>query len=848
MRLRVHRTQFGLAALVVALTPSLAPSQGARSLAAGTDSVVIVAGAHYKAGGLKRWLLGSNYRDLWTTPVRVPVLNLRTFAGGLRPVKESGGNQTKSLRLITPNGNEYVFRMVDKDKTQAPKWLEGSIVDKIFHDQVSTSHPGAALVAAPILEAAGVLHPTPILAVLPDDTLLGKFRAGYSGRLGMLEEYPNKPKHGEGFAGAHKIIDSDELLQLIDSDPRQRVDARALLAARLMDMLLNDWDRHGGQWKWARFQPSVGSPWEPIGRDRDKVFVSSGGLLPEMARHEAPNLVSFQTSYPSVVALTWNSLDFDRRMLGGLEKPVWDSVAAALVRRVTDSVIDSAMRALPPEYRSSAPPLARTLKKRRDGLPDAANRFYLALATVADIHATDAADRAIITRGPDRSVEVRLESEDGTPFFRRRYDGRETSQIRVYLHGGDDSAIVTGHAQQSIPIRIIGGNGTNRLIDSSTVGGHGHRARLYDVGHVEGIRYPVDTFFNRRPLVKQYGKWVLAERDHGTKAAPVLSLGINRDYGIVPVLGVKKYQYGFRQRPYSNVLGLQAEYSTSVGGFRIALTEDKRRESSPVHFQLIARMSQLEVINFHGFGNATPDTVPGDPVGFYEARQRQWLLQPAVARAFGPRSDLAFGPVVQYSITDSTPDRFLSLNRPYGFGHFGQAGLRLSLHHDTRDVIRDPRHGLLIDLTGSFFPALWDVASQFGAIAGGATAYLTFPIPIHPILVLRGGGKKVYGAFPFHEAAFLGGRSMLRSLDAQRYAGDAAVYGSAELRVRVAKFVFILPVDAGIFGIVDAGRVYLNGDSPGGWHTAEGVGFWIGVPDPSTAVRVCRRLGSSGPC
>jgi hemolysin activation/secretion protein len=94
----------------------------------------------------------------------------------------------------------------------------------------------------------------------------------------------------------------------------------------------------------------------------------------------------------------------------------------------------------------------------------------------------------------------------------------------------------------------------------------------------------------------------------------------------------------------------------------------------------------------------------------------------------------------------------------------------------------------------------------------------------------------------------MGGRSMLRSLDAQRYAGDASLYGSVELRLPLFKFAFIVPLDVGIFGVVDAGRVYLNGDSPGGWHSAKGVGFWIGVPDPSTAVRVCKRFGPAGPC
>jgi hypothetical protein len=535
--------------------------------------------------------------------------------------------------------------------------------------------------------------------------------------------------------------------------------------------------------------------------------------------------------------------------LSGLEKPVWDSVAAELARRVTDSAIDAAMLALPPEYRSWAPQWAIKLKQRRDGLPAAANRFYYALAVVEDIHGTDAADQATIARVDDRTVEVRLAGADGSPYFDRRFDARETREIRVYLHGGDDSVFVTGKVQHSIPVRVIGGNGTNRLIDASTVGGHGHRAHLYDVGSVKGIEYPKeDTFFNRRPLVREFGHNALAGRDWGSRSAPIIGISINRDYGIMPILGLRKYKYAFRKRPYSSVIALQAEYSTNVGGFRVTLTKDKRLESSPWHFLFTARMSQLEIINFFGFGNNTPGILPGFPTPIYQARDRQWLVQPALGLALGRRTDVSLGPVAQYTVTDSTPDRILSLLNPYGTGRFGEAGLRLNLHHDSRDVLRDPRRGLLLDVTGSFYPAVWDVASQFGSVSAGALAYLTFTDTIHPVLLLRGGGKKVYGKYPYFEAAFVGGRSMLRSLDAQRYAGDAAMYGSAELRLPLKKFAFIVPWDVGIFGVVDAGRVYYQGDSPGGWHETAGVGFWIGVPDPSTAVRVCRRFGASGPC
>ena len=421
--------------LILALVPALAAAQtapppGLLPAVTGADSVEIAAGVRYKAGGLHRWFFGDTYRDLWKTPTRVQVLNLRTFAGGLRPVKTGGGNQTRSLRLVNPDGVEYVFRLVDKDKVQTPAAFKGTIVDKVFRDQVSTSHPGAALAAAPMLDAAGVLHATPVLAVMPDDSLLGEFRPAFAGTLGLIEEYPGKPKHGVGFAGAKKIIDSEELLRLLYSDPRQQVDTRAFLAARLMDMLLNDWDRHPGQWKWARMESGVANPWQPIPRDRDKVFVSSDGLVATIARMVNGNLVPFDESYPSVRALTWNSLEFDRRMLDGLEKPVWDSVAAALMQRVTDSVIDAALRALPPEYQSSVPHLASALKERRTKLPEAANRFYRMLAQVADVHGTDAADRATITGVEGRFVEVRIESGGEStvlpPSLRRAGDSRDS--------------------------------------------------------------------------------------------------------------------------------------------------------------------------------------------------------------------------------------------------------------------------------------------------------------------------------------------------------------------------------------------------------------------------------------
>ena len=806
------------------LEPALSPD---------VDSVSIAPGARYAAGGLHQFFFGKSYRHLWKTPLRVPVLDLSAFDGGIKPTKLSGGMQTKSLRFETSGGREWVFRSVDKDNVAMAPRFKGTVVEDIMRDQISSSHPAASLIAARIQDAAGVLHPEPRLVVMPDDPALGEFQADFAGRLGMLEEFPSVPPSGPGFARAVKIIESDDLLALMNAVPGTRVNTAALLNARLTDMFMNDWDRHHGQWKWARMSDDPSSPWVPIARDRDKAFISYSGLIPGIARLSAKNIVTFSGSYPSITGLTWNSIAFDRRMLSGLEKPVWDSVAAALVVRLSDEALAAAAGALPPEYRSSGPALIATLKQRRAGLADLANRFYAHLSGVVDLHATDEGDRALVHLTGD-TVLVSLRGPRGDQeYFRRRFVAGETAEIRLYLQGGDDHALVTGQADRTIPLRIIGGNGSNEILDSAVVGRSRNTVHVYERGSVSGIEVGSDTMFDRRPWIREGGRLVPPGKDRGSRMGPILGISIHGDYGFIPRFGLSHYRYGFGKRPYARRMAVAAEYATRINGWRVEALVDQRLEHSPLHFLANAGMSQLEVIRFHGLGNNTAGLAESE---FFDVDQRQWLGQLSAGWSLGPKSDVRFGPLVKYVATDTRSGRFISASAPYGFSEFGEAGLRLAVHHDVRDQPRNPRRGILLDLGASYFPAIWDVGSPFGTLSASVATYLTLPIPFHPILAVRGSGKRVLGEFPYFESAFIGGGGSVRSVDAQRYAGDASLAATAEIRVPLASFSFILPLDVGIFGLGEAGRVYLDGESPGGWHGGFGGGFWVGVIDPTSAL------------
>src|ERR1041385_4380023 len=332
MRVRILGQWVGLATL---FTSSLLPAQGS----APKDSATVVAGAHYSAGAFHRFFFGSRYRALWTTPIRVPVLDLQHFAGGLKPIERGGGQQTKSLRLAGADGRTYQFRSIDKDPTTIlPPELKETFAADILRDQISSAHPAGAVVVAPLLETVGVLHTNPIIVQMPNDPALGEFRPVFGGLLGLIEERPKALADEETtIGGASRIVRTSELFKRLDDEPAVRVDDHAFLLARLTDVFMGDWDRHDDQWRWALVDSGGPARWLPIPLDRDQVFVRFDGLLLSFARRTAPQLLNFGAEYGDITGATWNGRDLDRRFLTGLERSVWDSVAHGLKSRPTDA-------------------------------------------------------------------------------------------------------------------------------------------------------------------------------------------------------------------------------------------------------------------------------------------------------------------------------------------------------------------------------------------------------------------------------------------------------------------------------------------------------------------------------
>src|SRR5262245_21687565 len=89
----------------------------AQEAAPTTTEKGVAIGPEYRAGAFHRWLTGTDYRALWTTPLHIETLDLAATAGGLTPVMRVGGRETKALAMRGADGRDYTFRAINKDPT-----------------------------------------------------------------------------------------------------------------------------------------------------------------------------------------------------------------------------------------------------------------------------------------------------------------------------------------------------------------------------------------------------------------------------------------------------------------------------------------------------------------------------------------------------------------------------------------------------------------------------------------------------------------------------------------------------------------------------------------------------------
>ena len=465
----------------------------AAPLPATADSVRATAGRHYnRYSRFYCWFLGRHYRRTWAATVPAPVLQLATAApGGLLPGKSGGGYQSISMTLTGLRGREYALRALDKEPYKTlPVWLRKTFLLNVVRDATSAANPYGALTVPPLAAAAGVPHSRPRLVyVRPDEQGLGAMSGRFRGKLALLEEkYSALASLTPDLAGATGLVGGEAMLARVYAHPANFIDQTAFLRARLLDVWLGDWDRHEGQWQWAAYaEPGGRVRYRAIPKDRDQVYFRfDDGLIPWLAsrRFIAPQFQTFKPAYENVAGLVYQAQFIDQRGLSQLTRADFRRMALDLQRRLPDTLIERAMRQLPPAvFALEGERIGTALKARRQALPQAAEAFYQSLAREPTLGGTAQAERFEVHRYPD-STTVRVFSATlgqqlagDSLRFRRTYFSAETEQLSLDGLGGDDIFEVTTTGRgRPLLLLLYGGTGRDQL----HLHGSSERLKRYD--------------------------------------------------------------------------------------------------------------------------------------------------------------------------------------------------------------------------------------------------------------------------------------------------------------------------------------------------------------------------------
>jgi len=769
---------------------------------------------NFEKGKFGRGLWGAHYRDVYKESITVPSIDLSKFRGGMTPVKRGGGYQTNSLRIIDPDGQQFVMRSLDKDESRiVPYPFNESFVVDIFKDNFSAAHPMAAITLADMADAAGVYHTNPQIVYLAKQPALGAYNDLFGGGLYLLEERPAKDwSNLASFGNSKKIVSTYDVLENLTEKHGHKIDQAATIRSRLFDILIGDWDRHDDQWRWASFKEDGRTIYRPIPRDRDQVYSKYDGTLFSILRYTIPFLKQLRKYDPKIPPnkiqwVNYHSRHFDRTFMTEGSWEDWEAAANHIKNNVTDEIIEAAIKKWPPNvYAIDGEETIKVLKQRRDDMLIYAKGLYGYLAQKVDVLGTEKKDYFLV----------------------QRIDAEHTDVFEI-----------TGEANDGILIRAIGGLGEDSFSDDSVIKEGPQKTLIYDAKEEKSnleLGPESKNLISDRPEFNQYNHraWDY-EMDY---AMPLIKVGGNPDDGILLGGSVTFTKYGFKKDPYASIQTFSGDVALETGAFVLNYSGEFIDVFNKWEFLMDVELrGPLYARNYYGLGNETINEEEELGADFHRIRHRQYSIYPAFKKRFaGEAGGFSFGPLFELSEVKRTEGRFIdeigdNLD-PEVFENQTFAGARMGFNYLNLDVPGLPNRGIDFKSSLAYRANTGGNTNDFVNIKADLAIYQNIGPPGIFTLATRVGIQHNFTEdFEFYQAAVLGGNGPepnLRGFRRDRFAGQTAFYQNVDVRLKLFDIkTKALPLSMGIFGGFDYGRVWIDDEDSDKWHTAIGGGLFF---------------------
>ncbi|WP_339925736.1 BamA/TamA family outer membrane protein [uncultured Cyclobacterium sp.] len=782
--------------------------------------------------------LGENYRETWAVPATFETIDLATEKGGLSIVKKGGGMQTRSLRLESNNGREYVLRSVNKYPENAlSASMRETIAKEVIQDQISSSNPYGALAVARLADQVGIVHTNPKIVHLPDDPILGIYREDYGDKLYLFEE---REIAWEGAPDDIKFYSTDKMLKKIHGDNDDQVKQKEVLKARIFDLWIGDWDRHDDQWRWIGENKEKGRDYSPMPRDRDQAFFVNEGIIPKIGSRKwlIPKFQGFDYSAPRTVeGFMFNGRYFDRSFMNELDKKDWEKTLDKMISKMTAESIEEALQDWPDVVvATEGKEIQGKLRKRKTWLKEEMIKYYQFLAKEVDVPGTDKNEFFKVDYLPEGRVQVTLRKIDKSgeieqKLYQRIFLPEETNEVRLYGMEGDDVFEFVGDGSGEIKIRVIPGDGEKVIKD-------------------EGNTRKKNTLIYQKPSEKEVvrlGESTRAKTSSSQitynrkefkydKLMPLATIAYNRDDGIYIGAGVMWEKQGFKKEPFSIRQSLMGKFALKTNAFNIEY-EGQAVDVLPnldLVWEADVRAPQYS-FNYFGSGNESVYDTDAQEIAYYRARFNWYELKTGLQSKLGESGSLTFGPQFQafkFDPSDNSNKFITSQESGLDQNDLDQtklySGISAKVVFDTRDQKHMPTRGVYFEGQTEKMWGTNDYANNYGKLNAELAMYWSFRHPSRLVWASKFGAGKNWGDYEFFQGQTLGGINNLRGFRRFRFNGDAVAYNNTEVRVRLFNLkTYVLPATVGLLVYNDIGRIWVKNEQSNKWHNATGGGVWL---------------------
>ncbi|WP_431133784.1 metallophosphoesterase [Psychroserpens mesophilus] len=808
----------------------------------------------------KAW--GERYRKYFSTEVELPTVNLDTLYGGLIPVRKGGGHQSKSLRLKDPQGREYVMRALRKNGVQylqsvlfrdqyiSPE-LEGTKTEAFLLDGFTGSHPYAPFTIAELSKAVGVFYTEPRLFYVPKQKAIGNFNDEFGDEIYMIEERA-ADGHGDkvGFGYADKLISTYDMLEELREKEDHVVDESAYIRARLFDMVIGDWDRHQDQWRWAVFKEDGKTIYRPVPRDRDQAFsVMDDGYLMKTATFLIPPIRLLRSYEGELKDPKWFNVEpfpLDVAILTKSNKADWDKEVELIKNNLTEEVIDRAFLNFPEEVRDETiQSIKEKLIQRREHLKLTSDEYFSIVNKYATVRGTDKDDWFEIERLPDGVVSVkvyRIKQAKKTDLFHERlYHPEENKEIWIFGLDDDDYFEVKGDGEAKIRLRIVGGQNKDRynIVNGKKVHIYDYKSKESEFITNNGNHHLKDDYYSNLydfQKVKFNSKVIL----------PVF--GFNPDDGFKLGVGSVFIRNRYDNEKFTSQHNINGHVFFATGGFDLNYNGEYAEIFNDINVGVTARIASPSfAVNFFGFGNSTPNLSTDNPNGdeedfnFNRVRQSTYAVGTSLIKRGEYGSKLSVGFNFEAIRVENTDGRFISSLFPMDFNPDRDFFFNTELSYGFNNVDEKAFPTLGIDFNVALgYTKNFTNSNNYSYVIPTLGVAYKLNASGNIVLASRVEGHVNFGnEFEFYQAATLGANNGLRGYRNERFSGKRSFFQSTDLRYNLKRVkTSIVPIEYGIFGGFDYGRVWVSDDlvlnpdfNKDALNTSVGGGLFLNMVD-----------------